>query len=72
MSPALAGGLFSTEPPGKPFFFLFLENIFIYLAVLGLCCCKGFSLVAASGGYPLVVVCGPLTVVPSRVVKHGL
>ena len=30
--------------------------MYIYiLAVLGLCCCTGFSLVAASGGYSLVV-----------------
>ena len=36
------------------FFFFFLINLFIYLflAVLGLCCCAhGLSLVAASGGY---------------------
>ena len=33
VSPALAGGFFATEPPGKPFF-SFLKNIFIYLAAL--------------------------------------
>ena len=30
----------------------------LFLAVLGLCCCIGFSLVAASGGYSLVEVSG--------------
>ena len=34
---------------------------FYFLAVLGLCCCVGFS---------LVVVHGPLTVVASLVVEH--
>ena len=36
----------------------FLKNVFCYLficAVLGLCCCVGFSLGAASGGYS---ICG--------------
>ena len=30
--------------------FLFMH---LFLAVLGLCCCSGFSLVVAAGGYPL-------------------
>ena len=30
--------------------------IYLFLAVLGLCCCMGFSLVAVSRGYSLVVV----------------
>ena len=30
----------------------------LFLAVLGFCCCTGFSLVVASGGYSLVVVAG--------------
>ena len=34
--------------------------LFIYLAVLGLHCCPGFSLVAASGGCSLAVVPGLL------------
>ena len=42
------------------------------LAVLGLCCCGAFSLVAASGGYSLVAVCGLLTAVTSPVVEFGL
>ena len=29
----------------------FLKNICLFLAVLGLCGCLGFSLVAGSGGY---------------------
>ena len=35
------------------------------MAVLGLCCCVGFSLVVASKGFSLVVVHGVLVV-------HGL
>ena len=34
------------------FLFLFLFNfIYLFIAALGLCCCRGLSLVAASGGY---------------------
>ena len=44
-----------------PFSFYFLQcgyrNIYLFLAVLGLLCCTGFSLVVASGGYCLVEVC---------------
>ena len=36
------------------FFFLYLNNVF--LAVLGLYCCLGFSLVAVSRDYSLVAV----------------
>ena len=50
------------------FFFLIL---FIYLAVLGLCCRVGFSLVVEARA-TLVVVCGLLTVVASFVAERGL
>ena len=40
--------------------------------MLGLRCCLGFSLVAASRGYSLVVVHGLLTVVASLVREYGL
>lgn len=36
---------------------------FSYLSVLGFCCCVDFSLVGASGGYSLVVVCRLLILV---------
>ena len=51
---------------------LFKKIIFIYLfvAVLGLHCCVGFSLVAASGGYFLVVARGLLTGVASPIENH--
>ena len=42
------------------------------MAVLGVCCCVGVSLVAASRGYSLVSVLGFLIVGVSRVVEHGL
>ena len=52
--------------------FNFLYNfIYLFLAVLGLCCCVGFSLVAESGGYSLVVMHGLLIAVVFLVVKHG-
>ena len=37
--------------------------LFIYLAVLSLCCCLGFSAVEVSRGCSVAVVCGLLTVV---------
>ena len=45
--------------------------LLVYLAVLGLCWRAGFSRAAASRGYSLVAVCGPLTAVPSLAVEHG-
>ena len=42
------------------------------MAVLGLCCCAGFSLVAASGGRLFVVVRGLLIVLASLVEEYGL
>ena len=47
-----------------------LPQVF-FLAVLGLCCCSGFSPVMASGGHCLVVVCRLLIVVAS-LVEHRL
>ena len=44
----------------------------LFLAVLGLHCCVGFSLVAASEGYWLVAVLGLLTAAASPAVKCGL
>ena len=46
--------------------------IYLFLAVLGLCCCAGFSLAAASRGYSLVVAQGLLVAVVSPVVEHRL
>ena len=42
------------------------------MAVLGLCCSAGFSLVVASVGYSLVAVHGLLIAVVSLVAEHGL
>ena len=41
-------------------------KLYVFLVVLGLCCCMGFSLAAESGGYS-VVVQGFLVVVASLV-----
>ena len=45
--------------------------IYLFFAVLGLHYCKGFSLVAVSRGYFLIVVCGLLIVVACLVAEHG-
>ena len=45
--------------------------IYIYFAVLGLCCCMGFSLAAVSRGY-FIVVFELLIVVASLVMEHRL
>ena len=47
---------------GRLLFFL----MYLFLAVLGLCCCEDFSLVVVSGGYRVP------TAVASLVAKHGL
>ena len=56
-------------------YFLKIILFFIYsfiLAVLGLRCCLGFSLVVAVGGYTLIVVHGLLIAEASLVVEHQL
>ena len=47
------------------------KYFFLFLAVLGLHCCSGFSLVVASRGYSLVAVLGLLIVVASLITEHG-
>ena len=39
---------------------IFKITYLLFLDVLGVCCCEGFSLVAESGGYALVVLHGLL------------
>ena len=62
----------SVHPPSpendKSFFFL----IILFLAVLGLHCCTGFSLVVARGGYSLMAMHGLLISVASLVAGHGI
>ena len=74
MSPALAGRILTTGSPGKSLYQLvfFIYNFYLFLAVLGLCCCVGFSLIAMSRGYCPVVVRGLLIAVASPVAQHGL
>ena len=48
-----------------------ISNTYLFLVALGLHCCTGFSLVAASRG-TLVVVHGLLITVASLVVERGL
>ena len=52
--------------------FIFYNAIYLFMAVLGLCCCVSFSLVAVNKSYSLVGLGGFLTVVASLVAKHGL
>ena len=49
--------------------FYFLK-IVLFLAVPGLCCCTGFSLLVGNGSYSLVAVCRLLIVV-AFLVEHG-
>ena len=52
---------------------IFKNNfIYLFLAVLGLHCCVGFSLIVASGGHSLATVHRLLIAVASLVVEHGL
>ena len=74
MSPALAGRILTSGPPGKSLYQLlfFIYNFYLFWAVVGLCCYMGFSLVAASRGYSPVVVCRLLIAVAYPVAQHGL
>ena len=66
--------IFRKGPHFKHVFFSFLKItlfIFLFLAMLGLYCCAGFSLVVESGGYSLVAVQRLLTKVTSLVTEHG-
>lgn len=42
------------------------------MTVVGLCCCRGFLLIAESGGHSLVVVRGLLIEMGFVVVEHGV
>ena len=48
------------------------ELFYLFLAVLGLHCCSGFSLVVTSRGYSLVAVQGLLIVVASLAAEYKL
>ena len=55
----------------KKTIFFKTTNIYLFLAVLGLRCCVGFSLIVGSRGYPLVAAHRLLIAVAS-LVEHGL
>ena len=64
-------------PPGKPVctvasFYMCVISLVLFLAVLGLYRCMGFSLVAASRGSSLVVVHELLIAVTSHLPGHRL
>lgn len=50
----------------------FFLTFHLFLAVLALHCCAGFSLAAASGGYSIAVVCKLLSTVASLAIELGL
>ena len=62
----------SVFPPLLVFLFFFFNFIYLLMAVLGLCCCVGFSLVAASKYYSLAAVHRLLTVAASPEAEHRL
>ena len=70
---ALEMNFCSNQEKGPEFFKIILIYLssYLFMTVLGLCCCTGFSLLSASGGSSLVVVCGLLIEVAS-IVEHGL
>ena len=68
MSPALAGRLSTTAPPGKPF--NFLNNLF--LAALGLRSCAWAFSSCGEWGLLFVAVHGLLIAVASLVAEHRL
>ena len=53
-------------------FFKFFKRFYLFMAVLGLCCCAGFSLVEMSRGYSTDAMLRLLISVVSLVAKHGL
>ena len=52
--------------------FFFFHFIYLFLALLSLLCCVGFSLVVTSRISSLVAVLGLLIAVASLVEEHGL
>ena len=49
-----------------------MTPFYLFLIMLGLHCCVGFSLVVVTGGYSLVAVRGLLVELASLVAEHGL
>ena len=66
VSPALAGGFLTTEPPGKPLLFIYL-----FLAALGLRCCVQVFSSCGERGLLFVAVSGLLIAVAS-LAEHRL
>ena len=60
--------------PPTPCHYFFFKNLFIYLflVVLGLQCCTGFSLVVLSGDFSVVASHRLLIMVVYLIVEHGL
>ena len=54
------------------YMYLFYNFIYLFLTVLGLRCCEGFSLVVAGGGYSLLVMRGLFIAAASLVAEHEL
>ena len=65
------GSSLTIKPVVSRFLFL-LHFIYLFWAMLGLHCYTGFSPVAASESYSLVVVLGLLNTVASLIAQHGL
>ena len=72
VSPALAGRLSTTAPPGKPPNPIFILFVCLFLAALDLhCCAQAFS-ICSERGLLFVGVGGLLIAVAFLVVEHGL
>lgn len=51
---------------------IFTLMIYLFMAVLGFHCCKGFSLLVENGGCSLAVASVLLVAVPSLVAEHQI
>ena len=54
------------------YFYIFLKFIYLFLPVLGLCCCVRAFSSCGEWGLLFVVVCGLLIAVASLVAEHRL
>ena len=65
-------GTAATELPCSLLFISLFAFICLFLAALGLCAARGFSLVVVSRAYSFLMTCRLLTAAASLVVEHGL
>ena len=70
LTPYLIPGININSKKSTLFFFIIF--IYLFLAVLGLCCCVGAFSSCGEQGLLFIVVCRLLIAVASLVAEHGL